>query len=90
VRRFAVVSDVRRHAVAGEPLIEERWEAARLVLVHEHRVGGAGAKGGDPLAQRPQTIVPRYALELSIPPRHGVTIAVRVVQPLQRRLATRA
>jgi hypothetical protein len=90
VRGFAIVGDVRRHVVAGEPLIEERGEAARLVLVHEHCVARARAKRGDPLAQRPEALVPRYALEPSVTPRHRVAIAVRIVQTLQRCLAARA
>ena len=42
------------------------------------------------LAQHPDPLVPRYALELPVPARHRVPIAVRIVEPLQRRLAAGA
>src|SRR4051812_28773676 len=43
VIRFGVVADVRRHAETGEPGVEKRRKASRLVLVDEDRPGSSAA-----------------------------------------------
>jgi len=81
---------MRPHAIGGEPRIEERGEAARLVLVHEDRVGRGASRATELLAQEADRGVPLDRLPGTVLLDHRAAEAIGVVEPLHRRLAARA
>ncbi len=85
-----VDAQLPRHAVGGEPAVEEARERAALVLVEEDRVRGRRPGLGDRLAQARDRVVPRDRLPRAVFLHHRRAKAVRIVETLQRRLAARA
>ncbi len=85
-----VHAQLPRHAVRGEPAVEEARERAALVLVEEDRVGGRRPRLGERLAQPRDGVVPRDRLPRAVFLHHRRAKAVRIVETLQRRLAARA
>jgi hypothetical protein len=87
---FRIVTDMRRHAEAGEPGVNKSWKASGFVLVDEDR--GASPTPAPRLAEflrkDLEGLIPCDGLELSVLSRHRATKAIGIVKTLQRCLAT--
>ncbi len=87
-----VDADVRPHAEAGEPRVEESREAARLVLIEENTVAGDAATPSvtELLADEGERRVPRDGLPRAVLLDHGATETIGIVETLKRRLSAGA
>ena len=86
-----IVAEMRRHAEAGEPRVEESGETSGFVLVDENGVGGAAAPClVDLLSEQLERFVPANGLKLSVAPHHRAAITIGVVQPLKSGLSASA
>ena len=90
--RPGVDAQMRRHTLRRQPLVEEAWEGARLVLIHEDDVGRlrAALDLADFLGEELVRLVPRGGLEGVALAHHRRAIAIGIVQPLHRREASGA
>src|SRR5207237_10354946 len=91
VIRACIVAEMWRHPECGQPGIEKAGEASALVLVNEDSVAGAASASrfSQLLRKDLERFIPAHTLHLSVLARHRRTIAIRIVQPLQRRLSAR-
>ena len=86
------VAQVRGDAVAGEPSVQESREAPGLVLIDEERVPRLprALHRRELLRQERDRLRPRDRRERAVLAEHRLPIAVRIVEPLHRRLSARA